>query len=83
MADVGITIPDEIVQRMIAAMHNSYPDTVEMDPVVAFRMITSKIWATMLVDYEGQLADAAYARAHNADVAAARAQATIDTAGIV
>ena len=83
MASVAITIPNALVPRLTAAMQGTFPETVGQDPAAAFKEITSAYWRKVLVDWEAQQAEKQAYQQQLAALAAAKAAAATDAAGIV
>ena len=82
MATVNITIPNALVPRLTAAMNGVFPETVGQDPATAFKAITAAYWQGVLAQYETREAEKAAQAANVAAIAAARAKAETDGAGI-
>lgn len=71
MAQVTITIPDEIIPRLREAMHYQHPQTVDMTDANGFKWATAQYWRQTLGNYELMVARRQ-----------AAAQVAADTAGI-
>lgn len=82
MAQVSITIDNAIVPRLIAAMNGTFPEAAQYDPAVAFKEITARYWRGILVEWEQREAEREAQRLNTLAIAAAKAKAETDAAGI-
>ena len=82
MANVTITIPNEIVPRLSAAMHATFAVAEGETDLQAFKRLTAEYWRNVLVNFESRQAEAEAWNTQRVALEQARAQAAEDSAGI-
>lgn len=83
IATVEITVPNDLVPRLTAAMQGTFPETAEQDPALAFKEITAAYWRTILSEWEQREAERTAQAANVAAIAAAKEKVDTDAGGIV
>jgi hypothetical protein len=78
MATVSITIPDNLIPRVTAAMRAGFPQYSALTDIQCFKAVTADYWRLILTRYESTQAEAGL----RADLATTQAQTAADAGGI-
>lgn len=82
MASVSITVPDALVPRLTAALRATFPEHDALGVTAAFKAATADYWRGVLSEFEQRQAEKVAQAANSAAIAAAKAKAETDAAGI-